>query len=323
MDSLNTALHHLICPICSGKSHSIIGQVPANWLRAAYLRSFRIAIEATQTLILNRCDACGLEFFTGVPSGNSDFYSALQTFPWYYRADKWEYRHVAKSIPLKSRVLDVGCGVGEFSANLPPGTDFTGIDFNATAIEEGRSKGRNLICETVQSHLGSNASSYDFVCSFQVMEHVSDPLPVLKAMVDLLRPSGTLVISVPNNDAYIGWQPNAFLNMPPHHMLRWNRRSLSSLAAILGLSDPHFTYEPLDPAHQRDYLMFLIRALLIPTILTKQVIYRSDIPFKVATRIASSLASRAAGLDLPPSILPIGHAVIASYSKPPLAIMSD
>lgn len=51
------------------------------------------------------------------------------------------------------------------------------------------------------------------------MEHISDVASFIKACILLTKPGGYIILSVPNNDAFVGAQELP-LNMPPHHVGR-------------------------------------------------------------------------------------------------------
>lgn len=59
---------------------------------------------------------------------------------------------------------------------------------------------------------------YDFVCNFQVLEHVPDAYDFIKIMVDKLKPGGHLLITVPNSDSKYYTERFGALDYPPHHM---------------------------------------------------------------------------------------------------------
>jgi hypothetical protein len=59
-------------------------------------------------------------------------------------------------------------------------------------------RGSNLICEADQVRAAD--SSYDFLISAEVLEHIANPLKTLREWKRVLRPGGTLICEVPNKD---------------------------------------------------------------------------------------------------------------------------
>jgi SAM-dependent methyltransferase len=99
-----------------------------------------------------------------------------------------------------SRVLEVGSGAGNVLARLP-GRRF-GIDLSKAVLAKARRRlgpGASLVRGDAMS-LPFADGSFDRVFCSEVLEHVLQPEAVVKEMRRVLRPSGTAVISVPNED---------------------------------------------------------------------------------------------------------------------------
>ena len=62
------------------------------------------------------CATCGFGCFEPVVAGTQTFYEAV-TANEYYVADKWEFQQAIRDLRYEGaeRVLDIGCGSGEFS----------------------------------------------------------------------------------------------------------------------------------------------------------------------------------------------------------------
>jgi 2-polyprenyl-3-methyl-5-hydroxy-6-metoxy-1,4-benzoquinol methylase len=96
------------------------------------------------------------------------------------------------------RILDVGCADGRHLArDVAAGWDATGVDFSPIAVERARSRGLDVRLGTIFRHdLGRE--SFDLVRMSHVIEHVPDPIALLRRGRDLLVPGGRLHISTPN-----------------------------------------------------------------------------------------------------------------------------
>jgi SAM-dependent methyltransferase len=92
---------------------------------------------------------------------------------------------------------------------------------------------------------------FDAICSFQVLEHVPDPLEFLEGMIGMLRPGGRLLLSVPNAGVMKKIDPRnqELLNLPPHHMGHWSEQCFRSLEKILPLNVRSIHREPLAACH--------------------------------------------------------------------------
>lgn len=98
------------------------------------------------------------------------------------------------------RVLDVGCGWGDFLEVLQKEkTSYLGIDENQEAIEICKKK--KLNCMKAQNGIKLSDDNFDAITLFQTIEHLSNPLPLLRDCYKLLKPGGVLLITTPNNDS--------------------------------------------------------------------------------------------------------------------------
>jgi 2-polyprenyl-3-methyl-5-hydroxy-6-metoxy-1,4-benzoquinol methylase len=161
----------------------------------------------------------------------------IYLMPW-YRADL-EFPLRALSNPQKGRMLDVGCGSGalvELAARM--GWNAEGIDVDPKAIESAR---RN--CLTV--HPGSlfdqhfPDAAFDLLISNHVIEHVHDPLPILRECRRILSPKGKLVVATPNAKSILHarFLANWFALDPPRHLHIFTPQSLRNLAVAAGFGD--------------------------------------------------------------------------------------
>ena len=96
------------------------------------------------------------------------------------------------------RVLDVGCGIGMYTAAfLRETSDVFGveIEFERALEAHGRAAGVAL---AAGEHLPFADDTFDLVFSHEVLEHVCDDRACTAEMVRVTRHSGRLVVFVPN-----------------------------------------------------------------------------------------------------------------------------
>jgi len=241
-------------PITGGTAIEVEKKISTSYIIQSYLDSYGIDVKSLfgglkEIEVLN-CKESGFRFYgPGQVAGDSDFYAALQEFPWYYMDWKWEHQVIKDALPANSKILEIGCAKGAFISRLENGVKAVGLELNEKAAAEAKENGLDVRTETIQDHAIANPGTYDMVCSFQVMEHVTDVKGIVEASVIALKPGGKLVISVPNNDSFIKYSPDSILNMPPHHMNLWDENSLSRLQEFFAIDLMELKREPLQKYH--------------------------------------------------------------------------
>jgi SAM-dependent methyltransferase len=96
---------------------------------------------------------------------------------------------------MSGKVLDVGCGEMPFRALLGPGAGYTGIDVpNAQAFSMGSSSDIIAFDGRV---IPFPDASFDHVLCTEVLEHVEEPSALISEMLRVLRPGGTIMVTVP------------------------------------------------------------------------------------------------------------------------------
>lgn len=201
-------------------------------------------------LSVYRCDQTGLKFYYPFElAGDGDFYAELsEHYKGYYNPWKWEHAKAAAFIHEGDEVLEIGCGNGYFLKEIQKkGAKTLGLDLNPQAIEKGRKLGVTITDQPIADHAATHTAAYDVVCAFQLFEHVNDVGQFLKDAIACLKTGGKLIIGVPNNDSAIfSKDPYHTLNLPPHHMLLWDKTSLASLADLFPLSITEIEAQPLN-----------------------------------------------------------------------------
>lgn len=189
-------------------------------------------------------------FFPLGLEGDSHFYQELQKLNWYYMPWKWEHDFSLKQVRRNDKILEIGSGGLGFVRKLKGlGFDIRGLEMNLESLSKAKELGLSVSGENIDVHSLRNYSSYDVVCCFQVMEHISDVKTFIKAQVKCLKPGGKLIISVPNNESFIKWSHGGILNFPPHHMGWWNENSLKRIAPLFNLKLERICFEPLQLYH--------------------------------------------------------------------------
>ena len=135
------------------------------------------------------------------------------------------------------RYLDVGCGIGEMVAGMARlGMEAEGVEPSQAALNRAQSLGLKI-------HLGMlhNAqfpdARFDSLSLYHVLEHTPDPVAILAECRRILKPSGEIVVGVPNFESLVrslvGWTWSAY--DLPRHLHHFCQSSIRSVAARAGL----------------------------------------------------------------------------------------
>lgn len=181
-----------------------------------------------------RCSQCGCWFLDPEPSGDQlaqayqdDYYGEGAAKFWgpierlVQRFRQARARRVSQFVASPAVVLDVGCGNGQFLAQLLE------RGFQAVGVElEGRAAQRAQAVPGLDLRLGPFSSQdfgtqqFDAITLWHVLEHLPDPALVLDQICKLLNDKGHLFLSLPNAAS---WQARVFLDHwfhldPPRHL---------------------------------------------------------------------------------------------------------
>jgi len=188
------------CPLCSGTRSRVLRRITVTHPVAG------------GTYRLRRCHDCDLVHLT--PRLEDEMLATLYGEEFYFpersafsaiaegvkELIQDARRHVVEKRARIGRVLDVGSGDGAFVHHMAShGWDAVGLDFSPAAGELAARRGlrgRFLMGSLADHDLPSG--SFDAVTLWQVLEHIGDPVSMLRRAHALLRPGGLLIASVPN-----------------------------------------------------------------------------------------------------------------------------
>jgi 2-polyprenyl-3-methyl-5-hydroxy-6-metoxy-1,4-benzoquinol methylase len=146
----------------------------------------------------------------------------------------------------KPRLLDVGCGEGyTLSFFRQQGWSVKGFDFSSAGV-----KSKNPACMdalvtgdifTLLEAEIQAGKTYDVVWLQNVLEHVLEPLKLLKSLRSLVTPGGLAVVTVPNDCSItqnellaLGHIEHAFWVSPQEHLAYFDYSSLISISKGAG-----------------------------------------------------------------------------------------
>jgi SAM-dependent methyltransferase len=198
------------------------------------------------------CGACGLTFFDLArfkPHDYRDYYRYTESWledDFVYEVRIRRRRTVRQLRRLASMVrgrnlLDIGAGPGYFCRiAVDEGWDAAGVEISAQSVQIGRDRLGVRYVELDQVPAGS----VDVVCCRHVVEHVADPVGLLRTLREALRPDGVLVVHVPHQEPLSFLLRNRLRRQAdtlcalylPDHLLGFTASSLARVATKAGFS---------------------------------------------------------------------------------------
>ncbi|HRY99397.1 MAG TPA: class I SAM-dependent methyltransferase [Bacteroidales bacterium] len=140
----------------------------------------------------------------------------------------------------QGRILDIGCGSGRFLHLLSARGNYSllGSELPGPAAERARRFPEIQLSTTGNFHEQATPGSLDAVTLFHVVEHLPDPVSVLKNIHLALRPGGYLYLSFPNIYSLQGrWSRGHWLHLdPPRHLILFHPSRFMEKLGELGFN---------------------------------------------------------------------------------------
>jgi SAM-dependent methyltransferase len=154
------------------------------------------------------------------------------------RKDHTQREHVERykwaAERVSGQVLDAACGSGYGSALLSANAKVTAVDRDPAAVAQTLAAAPRATAVQVDLPLLPFAdASFDFVVSFETVEHVPDDRALLREFRRVLKPSGGLLISTPNGALTADAAAD---DLNPWHEREYRLEEVSSLLADTGFT---------------------------------------------------------------------------------------
>ncbi|MDR2348993.1 MAG: class I SAM-dependent methyltransferase [Deltaproteobacteria bacterium] len=113
----------------------------------------------------------------------------------------WTHSYLLDELKDKKelKVLDLGCSTGKFPeyAGELPGCDFTGVDMDIDEEALKRTGYKRFVKADLSKPLPLEDDFADVVIFLHVLEHLPEPVPVVKEAARVLKPGGVLLAGTP------------------------------------------------------------------------------------------------------------------------------
>lgn len=150
------------------------------------------------------CRGCATRYLWPLPSAEQlqKLYVASYYGGDWYKQKGWASafaRHVLARKP-PGKFLDVGCGLGFFIMGIKQNSNWEvyGVEFAAAAVDFARNELGLDVRRGELVDVGYPDAFFDYIQVHNVLEHVRDPMTLLKECRRILKPSGVINLRVPN-----------------------------------------------------------------------------------------------------------------------------
>lgn len=198
-----------LCPVCeSGPAYSFLerNDVPVHQNLLADSREGALA-SPTGTLSMCVCRTCGFVYNAAFDLKRMSYdsrYDNTQTCsPQFEQYVEGLVSHLVNECGIRGKtVVEVGCGKGDFIRRLVeyPGSEICGIGFDPTYVGPDESHGGKLRFERNFYDEGAASVPADVVICRHVIEHVPEPLELLRAVRRAVakRPNALVCFETPS-----------------------------------------------------------------------------------------------------------------------------
>lgn len=142
----------------------------------------------------------------------------------------WLYPRICRH--LSGRVLDVGCGIGDF---VKFRKQTIGVDINPETVKFCKMQGLDVI-QMETDRLPFLTGEFDGVLLDNVLEHIKSPKSLIEEVYRVLKPFGTFVIGVPGRKGY---------EKDPDHKVFYDKEKLVETISAYGFVNNINFYMPL------------------------------------------------------------------------------
>jgi 2-polyprenyl-3-methyl-5-hydroxy-6-metoxy-1,4-benzoquinol methylase len=112
-----------------------------------------------------------------------------------------EHQFLHQLRPQDIEILDIGCGNGNITIPVASlGYNIIGVDCDRNSIENAKRKNIFINARFINCSIDelNRSKKYDIVIASEVIEHLDNPLEVLKLIKCILKSDGLFLVSIPN-----------------------------------------------------------------------------------------------------------------------------
>jgi 2-polyprenyl-3-methyl-5-hydroxy-6-metoxy-1,4-benzoquinol methylase len=200
-----------------------------------------VLLNKYQRAFLTSCKSCSFVFSRKIPSeqelvnhyqgyGRNDYLSPITIKRYHEILDSFEpYRKTNK-------LIDVGCGIGYFLETAKErGWEVYGTEFTDEAIQKCSEKGIKME-KGILDPENYMPEEFDIITSFEVIEHINNPIDELNSFHKLLRKGGLVYVTTPNFNSLLRYRLKSDYNIIcyPEHLSYYTPKTLKKVFTRVG-----------------------------------------------------------------------------------------
>ncbi|MFA5878106.1 MAG: class I SAM-dependent methyltransferase [Candidatus Staskawiczbacteria bacterium] len=228
--------HPKSCPVC------LTGE------KFTFIKSYNLK---ENNFALYQCQKCKIQFYLPFEGISEENYQKMGIYkiselirPQIRRGYHKKFLKRNKIFIKETKVLDLGCGTGEFLNELEKrGCEVWGVDFdkNAIALAEKNFDFKNIYNSSFEVFFQKiNLPKFDIVTSFQVLQYLDNPLEFIKNIKKILKPNGKIVLSVQSRKRVIADFNN--WEFPPVTLTKWDEEAVANFFSEINFRISHVSY---------------------------------------------------------------------------------
>ncbi len=161
----------------------------------------------------------------------AEVYADLHRHHWWWRSREEYLFSILQglSIPKNSNILEIGCGGGWLFDRLGQWGQVDGVEIDGSLIPQEGAHAENIYHGPFDREF-QPGKQYSLILMLDVLEHIEDANAALAYAVELLEPTGVMLLTVPAFRSL--WTAHDVLN---HHFTRYNKRSFGAVAEAAGM----------------------------------------------------------------------------------------
>jgi SAM-dependent methyltransferase len=163
----------------------------------------------------------------------------VEEWHWWYRGRRKVIAALVRrlGLPPGTEILDAGCGSGRNMVDLARYGTVTGLEIADASVHWARNRGIGEVVQGSITEAPFPDDRFDFAVCLDVLEHIDDEVHALRELRRVMRPGGTLLVTVPAYQSL--WSEHDVIN---HHKRRYTRKTLSAVAERAGWETARTTY---------------------------------------------------------------------------------